>query len=252
MNWLGRFEANWLAAYATARTRPTWRTGRHAVLLAVLTGWLVLGTLPSARAHADLMGFIRHAVRVEVGPTNIDVTVELTFYEIPSVTERQRMDANGDKRIDAAEAGTYIESLAETLADGIRLEVDGRALEVVALRDPALDLMGVDRVSPAHHLLRLAWFARTPAGLGPGSRLVFEDRLWPKTRALDAFEAAGVGGMRVETIAGPKPAGGGAAQGKAAFTRIIRVNAVEKPAGEAGARVGAVTRQTDAPPRPNE
>jgi len=154
-------------------------------------------------AHPVYMDHIEHAARVTVGPDNIDIRLRLTFNEFRSLAERRSMDADGDEVLGAAECQAYLKRTLPGLADRIELEVDGRRLPVLDLYPPRLDLMGVQAVSLTHHVLELSFFARTPAQLGSGSRLVMRDRLWPEAPALRIGVAEGLHGVRLnrfETI----------------------------------------------------
>ena len=174
--------------------------GRLVARLAVPIGFLFgLGAGPVARAHDVLMTFVRHDTQVVVGPTNIDITVALTFHEIASLEEREHMDRNRDGQIDRREIAAYLASLEPTLARALELTVDGKPAEVLVLHNPQLDLLESEKVFPAHHVLRLFYFARTPASLAAGNDLVLRDRLWVRAPTLRFLRAAGAGGIQVET-----------------------------------------------------
>jgi hypothetical protein len=141
------------------------------------------------------MSYIQHRVTAAAGPVNIDITIELTFFEIRSLTERERMDANHDKTISSDEIAAYLGQIAESLHKGIRLSVAGRAVDLAPLYEPEIDLLLVKRVVPCHHVLLLYYFARTPEWLAPGDEIEIEDNLWPAAEALCSFEIAGKGGF---------------------------------------------------------
>ncbi len=174
-------------------------------LLAVLAVSTCLRDAPTAGAHAILMTYIRHEAKVVVGPRNIDITVELTFYEYPSLGERRRMDRDHDEAITTAELSVYMAGLAETLRDSVTLSVDGRPLTVVPLYDPQIDLLEVPKVAPSHHILRLFCFARTPDWLRAGSRIRIEDKLWPDAPRIDVLDASGKDGVRITPDDGERP-----------------------------------------------
>ena len=148
-----------------------------------------------ADAHAVTMTYARHDLRVTVSPENIDITVELTFFEMPSLSERRRMDRDRSGVISADERGRYLAELAGRLDDAVTLTVDGRPVEVMPLYGPEIDLLDVAEVAPAHHVLRLYTFARTPAGLKADSVIVVKDMLWPNVPALRSAEVAGKKGI---------------------------------------------------------
>lgn len=157
--------------------------------------WLTGGR--AVFAHAVFMTCIQHRVTAVVGPANIDIRIELTFFEIRSMSERRHMDADGDGTITSAEVEAYISRIAGSLAGGVHLSVAGRPVDVMPLYRPEVDLLGVDQVAPAHHVLRLFYFARTPAGLVPGDDLAIEDGLWRDVARIGSLEAAGEGGFRM-------------------------------------------------------
>jgi hypothetical protein len=134
---------------------------------------------------------------VSVSPENIDITVELTFYEMPSLSERRRMDRDLDNAISDDERAAYLKGLAEQVGKGLSLAVDGEVVDVMVLYEPELDLLGVSEVSPSHHVLRLYYFARTPIGLKADSELVVKDVLWSNLPALRSAEAVGDDGFEV-------------------------------------------------------
>jgi hypothetical protein len=174
-------------------------------LFVALTTGTVLWTTSAAHAHAILMTFIRHEAKVVVGPRNIDISVELTFYEYPSLAERRRMDRDHDETITQAEITDYLASRADVLRDSMALGVDDRPLPVVPLYDPQIDLLGVQNVAPSHHILKLFWFARTPDWLRPGSRIRIETMLWPEAPRIDVLDADGRDGVRVSPDSGNAP-----------------------------------------------
>lgn len=143
------------------------------------------------------MTFIRHDAKISVGPRNIDVVLELTFHEYPSLAERRRMDRNHDEAITEAELKTYLDGLTGSLRDALTLHVDDRPLEVIPLYDPQIDLLDTVSVAPAHHVLRLSWFARTPEWLHIGSRMRMQYRLWSEAPRIDVLSVAGRDGVRL-------------------------------------------------------
>jgi hypothetical protein len=143
------------------------------------------------------MTFVRHNAKIVAGPRNIDITLELTFHEYPSLAERRRMDRDHDDVIGESEVSAYLAGLADVLRDGITLAVDDRPLPVVPLYDPRVDLLGVSNVAPSHHTLRLYYFARTPAWLRAGSRIRIEDTFWSDAPRIDVLDANGTDGVRI-------------------------------------------------------
>lgn len=169
---------------------------RFGVLIPMAAAAL-LSAAPPARAHPELMAFVQHRARIEAGPRHIDVTLELTFFELRSMAEKRRMDRDRDGRVSAAEADAFRAEIGRIAAESVRLTIDGRAADLVPLYAPELDLMGVFEIAPAHHVLRLFFFARTPDWFVPSSRLVLEEALWPNVPSVDSFTATGAGGVQL-------------------------------------------------------
>jgi len=183
------------------------RSGRSAIrfLHVTMIAGVILWYVPPVQAHAVLMTFIRHDARVSISRRNIDVTIELTFHEYPSLSVRRRMDRNHDEAITEAELKTYIDGLKGSLRDALTLDVDDRALEIIPLYDPQIDLLDARNVVPAHHVLRLSWFARTPEWLRSGSRIHLRYELWPEAPRIDVLSASADEGFRLvaDDISGP-------------------------------------------------
>jgi len=158
------------------------RGRRRSVWLAVLLlAGTVIGLGPNAVAHDLFAAFVQHSVRVTVGARYIDLTLDLTFFEEPSVRERVVMDADANGHITRSELESYVRKLAPQLAEQVDLRVAGQEVPLVPLYDPEVDLLGNDKVGLAHHRLRLFFFAPTPAALRADADIVVEDLLWPDT-----------------------------------------------------------------------
>lgn len=170
-------------------------------LLTAATLW----TASDASAHAVLMTFIRHNAKVSIGRRNIDVTIELTFHEYPSLAERRRMDRNHDEAITEREIRGYLNGLSDVLRNALALSVDDQPLQVIPLYDPQIDLLDAPDVAPAHHVLRLSWFARTPEWLRSGSHIRLRYQLWPEAPRIDVFSASADDGFRLvaDDVSGP-------------------------------------------------
>jgi hypothetical protein len=176
------------------------------LLLGALGTGAILWSAPDARAHAIFMTYARHGVKVDAGPVNIDIHIELTFYEYPSLAERRRIDRDHNEAISETEIREYLAGLADTLNQAVSMEVDGRAVEVIPLFDPQVDLLGVEGVAPSHHVLKLSYFARTPKWLRSGSRIVLEERLWPATPRLGQLDIVNHDGVQVVAEQSDSPA----------------------------------------------
>jgi len=61
-----------------------------------------------------------------------------------------------------------------------------KEVALTPLYDPELDLLSNAKTGPAHHRLRLFFFAPTPPALTAGAEMVVEDRLCPKRSPRDS------------------------------------------------------------------
>jgi hypothetical protein len=105
----------------------------------------------AAQAHSAFSTHVQHESRLTVGRGYVDADVCLTFYEVPSLAERRRMDANRDGRISDAELQAYRWRLFRTLSQQFALRVDGQPQPLAMLAPPRVDLWKVRRVTE-HHL----------------------------------------------------------------------------------------------------
>jgi len=183
--------------------RPRIRPPRLTLTLCVTLTLILLPALPPstpASAHALFTDFVQHQLKLTVGPDHVDLVLDLTFFERPSETERRRMDTNGDDQLQRSELETYIRSLSSQWQDRIRLSVGDRALSLIPLHAPEVDLLGDPRVGWTHHRLRLTFFCPAPPDLGPKTMVQVEDNTWPEWPALLAIDGLGQPGYRVKSL----------------------------------------------------
>ncbi len=159
---------------------------------------MICAMTSTASGHPLFMTFIEHRNYLTVGAKNIDIRIELTFFEMRSQIERRRMDGDGDGTIRPAEVEAYLKSLTEQTDRGVTLLIDGREVEVYPMYGPALDLLGVDQIAPVHHRLTLTYFARIPEWIKTGSQIELIDRLWAGVSAVPHFIADSRDGFRLE------------------------------------------------------
>ena len=211
--------------------------------------------LPGTTSAHDLYtAFIQHRVQLEVGAQHIDLTLDLTFFEEWSSRERRRMDADADGRITRAEIEGYLRKHAPALAKQVRLLVGGREVPLAELYEPEVDLLGSDQAGPAHHRLRLFFFAATPSALRGTNNLEIEERLWPDAKALLTLQAEGHDGCRLEAEKLADPSLPPAQPDEA---RVFKVHCLKPPKAQPetqrSARSGptnANSLPTSTPPRP--
>jgi hypothetical protein len=192
-------------------------------LVAVLLAGLMLPGTTSA--HPALMDTLRHSIEVRVGPEDTDIEVEITFHELRSMAERRRMDADRDRAVSPEELSAYARNLEESLTDQLGLQIDGNAVPVIPLYRPEVDLLETPQVVPARHVLRLFYFARTPADFRSGSELVLSSTLWAEAPAVCLFSAEGQEGARLAAIRTDSSALSPGSTGR----RELRARCIEQP-----------------------
>jgi hypothetical protein len=171
--------------------------GRRRVVFLILAA--LAASLPRATVAHDLFtGYIQHGVRLAVGARHVDLTIDLTFFEEWSAKERLAMDTDNNGRISRSEVEAYVKKIAPRISQQVKLHVAGREVALAPLYDPEVDLLSDDKVGPAHHRLRLFFFAVTPAEIRAADDLVVGDSLWLKAKALGTLQAEGQDGATLE------------------------------------------------------
>lgn len=183
-----------------------------------------------AAAHDLFTAYIQHRVSLTVGARYSDVEIDLTFFEEWSARERAVMDADANGRITRAEVESYLKERAPELAREVKLRVAGHELALVPLFAPEVDLLGNDRTGPAHHRLRLFFFAPTPTPLHAADEIVIEDRLWPTANALGMLQVEGRDGCSLETGKTSDP---GLASARADEARLFKARCLKPPKAKA-------------------
>ncbi len=196
----------------------------------LLSACIAIGLPCRAEAHALFTAYIRHGILVTVGARHFDIEVDLTFFEEWSGRERAAMDSDADGTITRPEVELYVKKLAPDLARQIRLCVGSRELALAPLYAPEVDLLGSRQAGPAHHRLRLFFFAADPAPLRAGDEILIEDRLWPAAKALGFLQADGRDGCALEAEKRDDP---GFAPLRAGEARLFKVRCLQPPAPEA-------------------
>jgi ABC-type nickel/cobalt efflux system permease component RcnA len=142
---------------------------------------------------------ISHYSELAVAAGEVRVQYVLDMAEIPTVQERQRMDANGDGKVTRAESDAYLARAARTLPAGLLLRVDG-VRTPLAVRGTSLAFApGAGNLPTLKLRLRLA----APVPRRPG-RLVLEyaDRNYrERTGWKELVVTGGPGARLVETNA---------------------------------------------------
>jgi hypothetical protein len=195
----------------------------------VMTGLPVAGF-----AHDVLTNFVQHSLHLTLGAHHLDLRVDLTFFEEWSARERKAMDADGNGRIARLELESYLKKLAPEISRQLALRVAGREVPLVLLYDPEIDLLGGENTGPAHHRLRLYFFASTPSTLRSSDEIVVEDRLWPEAKALVTLQAEGHDGSVLQTETPDDPGFVSARPGEA---RLGKFRCLKPPQKQAEAQI---------------
>ncbi len=181
---------------------------------------------PETPAHDVFRAYVQHNIHLTIGARYIDLVVDLTLFEEWSAKERALMDANADGHVTRAELDAYIKKLAPQLAKQVQLCVAGRELTPTPLYDPEIDLLGDEKVEPAHHRLRLFFFLPTPADLPADTEVVVKDRFWPEAKALGTLQAEGRDGCTLEA---EKPSDPGFAPAGPGEARLFKFRCLKPP-----------------------
>ena len=224
------------------------RGSRRSVwLAALLLASAAIGLRRHAAAHDLFASYIQHSVHLTVGARHIDLTLDLTFFEEQSARERMAMDADANRHITRSELESYVRKLAPQLAEQVALRVDGQTLPLIPLYDPEIDLLGSDKVAPAHHRLRLFFFAPTPTTLRADAEIEIEECLWPEAKALGTLQAEAQDGCTLETEKTSDPSFAAARQGEA---RLFKIRCLKPPTRPASLPGSPATNPTETAAKP--
>jgi len=82
----------------------------------------------SAGAHAHPLGnfTVSQYVRIEPGQGQVRLIYVVDMAELPAHAERTHIDADGDDELSLSERNAYSQQLAQQLANGLELTIDGR------------------------------------------------------------------------------------------------------------------------------
>lgn len=143
---------------------------RAVTALAAVLALIVLAMTGRADAHPLGNFSVNHQTRVEASGARLYVRYVLDMAEIPTLRERDAIDAAGGP-------DAYARTRAGALADEIVVTVDGRAAALVAASARGALLPGAGGL----RVFRLeAWYRTTlPPGTTGGGRVSVEDRTYP-------------------------------------------------------------------------
>jgi hypothetical protein len=93
----------------------------------MLIGLVAAVLVPARPAVAHPLGnfSINHYNRIEVGPSSLRVRYVVDLAEIPTFQLKQRIDTDGDSRVQATEQSAFARVRMAELAVGLSLTIDG-------------------------------------------------------------------------------------------------------------------------------
>lgn len=154
---------------------------------------LLLLAAPLAFAHPESGDYLQHRIELSAKADHIVLTVEITFDAKRSYEERRKIDADKDGRFSNAERNAYFDQIDAEADKQLQLSINGKAVTLVPLYDPELDLYNSHDAERHPHVLRLTYFAEVKCI--PGDAVTVVDGLWPNEPAimlLDENAGAGV------------------------------------------------------------
>ncbi len=164
---------------------------RISVLIALLAACVALTC--SASAHPMGNFAICHYARLQADTRDIKVRYIIDMAEIPTLSEKETLDADHNGSISPAEKASYLAARAAQLASGVTLTLSGKPV--------ALTLLGSElRLSPGAGGLEtlkmtLDWSAATPAG---AHDIGWEDRNYPSRTGWKEIVAANGDGVALQ------------------------------------------------------
>jgi hypothetical protein len=162
---------------------------------------MLLGLLlcQAALAHDTLSDYVQHDVTLDVGPTYIDVALRLTFFEEHAESQQRLLDVDEDGIVTPDEQIRYRKTLLASLGKTLKLQLGGKALDLLPLYDPDFRLSkGVaGEHDHARFVVKSRLFARRPKGTARDGVIIFRDGLYPKVPAMAALHVHGQEGIRV-------------------------------------------------------
>ncbi len=100
--------------------------GRRLIIIPFLVLLALLASTTSVLAHPLGNFTVSQYVRIEPGPEAVRLIYVVDMAEIPAHTERAAIDANSDGALSPAEREAYSRRMAQQLAAGLHLQLDGQ------------------------------------------------------------------------------------------------------------------------------
>jgi hypothetical protein len=148
-------------------------------------------------AFAHPMGnvSISHYAGIEIRPDSIEVKFLLDFAEIPSASELESVDPDRDDRVTPEEREAYLDAKTREVLPRLRLEVNGRPLEL----RPEWRSVTFPQGEGGLSTVRVAWVLRAdlPEGVGERNFLLWNDSNYEGFGGWKEIRLEGVGGVGV-------------------------------------------------------
>jgi nickel/cobalt exporter len=169
------------------------------VLLAAI-GLLI--ALPSPASGHPLGNFtVNHYTRLTIAADEVRVAYVLDMAEIPTVSERQRIDTDDDGDITTAETDAYLDDAVPRLVAGLELTIDGTR---AALRRSTVARIGFASGQAGLQTLRLELELVADLPPGPSDRIIagsFTDGTFPDQIGWREIVVVGGGATVLESSA---------------------------------------------------
>jgi hypothetical protein len=138
---------------------------------------------------------INHYAGIEIGPDSIEVKFLLDFAEIPSARELEDVDPDRDDRVSPEEREAYLDAKTADVLPRLRLEVNGRALELRSEWRTVSFPPGESGFST----VRVAWRLRSalPGDVGERNFLLWNDSCHEGFDGWKEIRFGGAGGIGI-------------------------------------------------------
>ncbi len=179
------------------------RTGDERARWPIMCGWAIAVTMclfSWAHAHTSLEHYIREDVAISVGQDNVDIRIQFEFPAAYSLVERKAMDTDRDGKLTSAERRAYLLVVAQRAERQLLLKMDGKEVLLIPLEDPVVDLLDEPSAEAHPHVLRLAYFARTPKDFGQSHALSLDSALWADGPLLLSVSFEASEGIRMRAV----------------------------------------------------
>ena len=175
------------------------RSLRSVVGLALGSAALCLATAGTAGAHPMGNFSINHYARLQVQAKRLHIRYVLDRAEIPTVTEKQTLDRNGDGVVTPTEKADYLAAQGRQLQSGVTVTVNGKPTELKLLSSDLHFAPGAGGLETMK--VFLDWQALLPTGRN--SVVTWDDRNYPERTGWKEVVAAGGAGMGITDTSVP-------------------------------------------------